>query len=110
MATISEDKDVFTVMVRFILEQGAQEEFQELVMEMAPFFESQPGFISQTIHKSLDGSRIVNYLQWRSEEDHKACMNNPQMATRGEKLQEMIEKGMVAMHVRSYEVIYSKEA
>ncbi|MGD0475968.1 MAG: antibiotic biosynthesis monooxygenase family protein [Candidatus Velthaea sp.] len=26
----------------------------------------QPGFISAKLHKSLDGSRIANYVQWRS--------------------------------------------
>ena len=27
---------------------------------------SQPGFISGSLHRSLDGRRIVNYIQWVS--------------------------------------------
>jgi quinol monooxygenase YgiN len=26
-----------------------------------------PGFISASIHRSLDGTRVVNYMQWESE-------------------------------------------
>ena len=28
----------------------------------------QPGFISINLHKSLDGTRVVNYVQWESQE------------------------------------------
>ena len=28
----------------------------------------QPGYVSATIHKSLDGTRVTNYAQWRSRE------------------------------------------
>ena len=28
----------------------------------------QPGFISISLHRSLDGKRIVNYVQWRSRD------------------------------------------
>jgi heme-degrading monooxygenase HmoA len=31
-----------------------------------------PGFISASIHKSIDGTRIVNYAQWRSNADFEA--------------------------------------
>ncbi len=36
-----------------------------------------PGFISANIHKSLDGTRVVNYAQWRSKEDFDAMRANP---------------------------------
>jgi quinol monooxygenase YgiN len=32
-----------------------------------------PGFISASIHRSMDGTRVVNYLQWESAE-HLAAM------------------------------------
>lgn len=31
------------------------------------------GFISATVHRSLDGTRVINYLQWESAE-HLAAM------------------------------------
>ena len=37
-----------------------------------------PGFISASIHKSLDGVRVTNYAQWRSQKDFEAMRNNPE--------------------------------
>ena len=39
-----------------------------------------PGFVSANIHKSLDGTHVVNYGQWRSKEDFEAMLNNPEAA------------------------------
>jgi hypothetical protein len=30
---------------------------------------SLPGIVSSALHRSLDGTRVVNYAQWRSAED-----------------------------------------
>lgn len=35
-----------------------------------------PGFISANIHKSLDGTRVVNYAQWRSQKDYETMLTN----------------------------------
>ncbi len=35
-----------------------------------------PGFISANIHAGLDGTHVVNYAQWRSEDDFKAMLGN----------------------------------
>jgi quinol monooxygenase YgiN len=35
-----------------------------------------PGFISANFHLSEDGTRIVNYAQWRSIEDLQAMLKN----------------------------------
>ncbi len=37
---------------------------------------SQPGFVSATIHKSADGRKVLNYVQWRSEDDFKSVFTN----------------------------------
>jgi hypothetical protein len=37
-----------------------------------------PGFVSANIHAGLDGIHVVNYAQWRSEDDFKAMLGNPQ--------------------------------
>lgn len=38
----------------------------------------QPGFISATIHRSLDGVRVVNYAQWKSKEAFENMLHNPE--------------------------------
>jgi quinol monooxygenase YgiN len=37
----------------------------------------QEGFISANIHKSLDGTRVVNYAQWKSREAFEKTLKNP---------------------------------
>jgi quinol monooxygenase YgiN len=34
------------------------------------------GFVSASIHRSLDGSKVVNYAQWRSREAFEAMLQN----------------------------------
>jgi len=36
-----------------------------------------PGFISANIHVSTDGTRVVNYAQWRSAEAYQAIFEDP---------------------------------
>jgi len=33
-------------------------------------------FVSSSIHKSLDGVRVMNYAQWQSQENYQAFINN----------------------------------
>jgi heme-degrading monooxygenase HmoA len=39
-----------------------------------------PGFISATVHRSTDGTRVFNYLQWESAEDLAAMQRSPEFA------------------------------
>src|SRR4051795_11049848 len=36
-----------------------------------------PGFVSASIHRSLDGTRVTNYAQWRSLADFEAMLRAP---------------------------------
>jgi len=36
-----------------------------------------PGFVSATLHRSLDGTKVTMYAQWRTIEDYQAMRNNP---------------------------------
>jgi heme-degrading monooxygenase HmoA len=36
-----------------------------------------PGFISASIHRSADGTKVINYAQWRSQADFDALKDNP---------------------------------
>ena len=38
-----------------------------------------PGFVSSSIHRSIDGTRVINYAQWESEAALEASRNNPDM-------------------------------
>jgi heme-degrading monooxygenase HmoA len=48
------------------------EQQQELIDQWIRFVEEvagEPGMIGAALHRSADGTRVVNYAQWRSEED-----------------------------------------
>jgi hypothetical protein len=47
-------------------EPSKQGEALSLMTERARFMARQPGFISISLHRSLDGRRIVNYVQWQN--------------------------------------------
>jgi heme-degrading monooxygenase HmoA len=49
-----------------------------VMTERARFMAHQPGFISISVHRSLDGRRIVNYVQWQSRELLQAAHKSPE--------------------------------
>ncbi len=65
----------------------------------------QPGFISAHIHKSLDGTRVVNYAQWRSQADLEAMLANPEVLPH---LKAADQLSTVEPHL--YEVAFTDEA
>ena len=104
MPTIAKNNDVITVIIIFAVEPERQ---QELVDTIVEFVESavkhQPGFVSSSIHKSLDGVRVMNYGQWKSLEDYEAFINNSEMQAHGKKL-----SNFHLLESHTYEVVVSQ--
>jgi quinol monooxygenase YgiN len=104
MPTIAKNNDVVTVIIIFAVELERQ---QELVDTIVEFVESavkhQPGFVSSSIHKSLDGVRVMNYAQWKSLEDYEAFINNSEVQAHGKKLSNF---HLLESHI--YEVVVSQ--
>ena len=59
-------------------EPGKQAEALAVMAERASFMARQPGFISISLHRSLDGRRIVNYVQWENREQLQAAHHSPE--------------------------------
>ncbi|MGL3105860.1 antibiotic biosynthesis monooxygenase family protein [Bradyrhizobium sp. BR 1432] len=59
-------------------EPEKQAEALSLMRERARFMQRQPGFISVSLHRSLDGRRIVNYIQWESRDLLQAAHQSPE--------------------------------
>jgi heme-degrading monooxygenase HmoA len=59
-------------------EPGKQDEALALMEDRARFMARQPGFVSISLHRSLDGKRIVNYVQWKSREQLQAAHKSPE--------------------------------
>jgi heme-degrading monooxygenase HmoA len=52
----------------------------DIVEQVASKF---PGFISATVHRSTDGTRVFNYLQWESPEHLAAMQRSPEFQAIG---------------------------
>jgi len=59
-------------------EPGKQAEALELMTQRANFMARQPGFVSISLHRSLDGKRIVNYVQWENRDLLAAAHRSPE--------------------------------
>jgi heme-degrading monooxygenase HmoA len=78
MPQITADPDCVTQITVAEAEEGKQDELLALMAERARFMARQPGFISISLHRSLDGKRIVNYVQWASREQLVAAHHTPE--------------------------------
>ena len=74
MPQIQRDDQSVTQITVVESEPAKQSEALSLMAERARFMARQPGFISITLHRSLDGRRIVNYVQWRNRDQLRAAL------------------------------------
>jgi quinol monooxygenase YgiN len=78
MTTISKDTQLATLINVFTVEPDKQQQLVDLLIHATDVaMRHVPGFISANIHRSLDGTKVVNYAQWRSVEHFQAMMKNP---------------------------------
>ena len=45
----------------------------DLMAQRARFMATQPGFVSVSLHRSEDGSHVVNYVQWKNRKQLEAA-------------------------------------
>ncbi|WP_190513717.1 antibiotic biosynthesis monooxygenase [Oscillatoria sp. FACHB-1407] len=65
----------------------------------------QAGFIKAIIYRSLDGSKVINLVQWESIEASRAIHRNPDIAAGFASYQEL----GVEMDLRYYEIVLTEE-
>jgi heme-degrading monooxygenase HmoA len=79
MATIEKGRDLVTLINVFTVEPVNQHKLVLVLVEATErTMKQMPGFISASIHKSIDGKRVVNYAQWRSRADFQAMTQSEQ--------------------------------
>src|SRR5919108_3281894 len=70
--TISKDNNLATFINFFSVKPKNQQKLIDVWIEFVKkVVEKQPGFISANLHKGFDGTRVVNYAQWKTKEDQK---------------------------------------
>src|SRR5438128_8067458 len=78
MPRITKDDQTVTQITFIEVEPEKQPEALSLMTERARFMARQPGFISISLHRSLDGRRIVNYVQWKSRDLLESAHKSPE--------------------------------
>lgn len=107
MAMIATEQSVITLVNVFTVSPERQQEvIDELVEATGSVMNRLPGYISANIHRSLDGTRVVNYAQWRRVEDFQAMLGD-EAATRHRKRAEQLA---LSIEPHLYEVVFTDQA
>src|SRR5271165_3784651 len=78
MTTISKDAKLVTLINVFTVDPMNQQRLVELLARATDTsVRHAPGFVSSALHRSLDGTKVTMYAQWRTIEDYEAMRKNP---------------------------------
>ena len=86
MATLSIDNSLTTVIIIFTVKPEQQQELIEVIKEFLKTVKTLLGFVSASLHKSIDGVKVVNYAQWSSMDDFESFINNQEVKAKASKL------------------------
>ncbi len=92
MPKTSKKADLVTQITTIKVEPEHQAEVLKLMTERARFMAKQPGFVSVTLHRSADGSHIVNYIRWRGREKLAAAHHSPEFRKKWPRFGELVEE------------------
>jgi heme-degrading monooxygenase HmoA len=78
MPHIQADNQPVTQITIIESEPGKQAEVLSVMSKRAKFMSRQPGFISISLHRSLDGRRVINYIQWQDRDRLREAHQSPE--------------------------------
>jgi heme-degrading monooxygenase HmoA len=89
-ARIRADAPVVTLINVFTVDPVTQQELVDAWRQATDEVMRQlPGFVSASIHRSVDGTKVVNYAQWETREAFAAMFQNPQASAHLTRLTEI---------------------
>jgi antibiotic biosynthesis monooxygenase (ABM) superfamily enzyme len=78
MVQIATENHVVTLINVFTVTPETQQKLVDMLVEATQkTMRHIPGFVSASIHKSADGTRVANYAQWRRAKDFEAMLHDP---------------------------------
>jgi heme-degrading monooxygenase HmoA len=92
MPSIHSDNQPVTQITVIEAEPDKQQEALAMMAKRARFMAKQPGFVSISLHRSLDGKRIVNYIQWQSRELLEAAHRSPEFRKEWREFDQLTEE------------------
>ena len=106
MSEIDKSNGVCTQITTVKLTPDNQDEVLNLMKERARFMATQPGFISVNLHRSKDGSHVVNYVQWTSAEKLAAAYHSPEFRKKWPRFGELTQEAEPCL----YDVVFTEAA
>ena len=77
MTTISKKANFLTLINVFTVEPINQQKLVDLLtLATESTVRKAAGFISSSLHRSIDGTKVTMYAQWKSIEDYQNMRNN----------------------------------
>ena len=106
MSEILQDLGICTQITTVKLDPRNQEEVINLMIERAPYMAKQKGFVSVNLHRSKDGSHVINYVQWTSQERLAAAHHSPEFHNKWPRFDEIVKEIEPCL----YEVVHVETA
>jgi heme-degrading monooxygenase HmoA len=106
MSDIRKSNGICTQITTVKLPPDKQDEVLNLMIERARFMATQPGFVSVNLHRSKDGSHVVNYIQWTNAEKLAAAHHSPEFRKKWPRF------GQIADEIEPclYDVVFTEAA
>ena len=77
MTTISKESNFLTLINVFTVEPVNQQKLVDLLtLATESTVKNITGFISSSLHRSIDSTKVTMYAQWKSMEDYQKMRNN----------------------------------
>jgi len=77
MPYITAGNNIVTLINVFTVGVENQDRLVELLTQVTSVSRRHaPGFVSASLHRSIDGTKVTMYAQWRSVEDYQAMRND----------------------------------
>lgn len=78
--TITMGRPIATLLNIFTVTPEKQQALIDLLVEVTETeIKHRSGYVSTTLHKSVDGTRVMNYAQWERQEDADALFTDPRI-------------------------------
>lgn len=107
MLTIEEQPSRHAVIVTVDASPAVMDDLEGHARSGLAWFAEFAGFVSGALHRSADGSRLVQYLQWSDEASYLRCRDDArwdEMAS-AQLFMAHVEAGRATVDERSYEVL-----
>jgi heme-degrading monooxygenase HmoA len=106
MPEIRPNDDLVTQITTVKVPPDNQSEVLQLMTERARYMATQPGFISVSLHRSEDGSHVVNYVQWKDRKQLETAHHSPEFRKKWPRFGQLIEEAEPCL----YEVAHVEAA